>query len=66
MVAMISGVVSFLIIFAHNDCQPMRAEPSSYPVQVHIYIYISDVLVHLFLCRVLHDLSADFLCMLVI
>ncbi|KAL4241084.1 H(+)/Cl(-) exchange transporter 7 [Mactra antiquata] len=32
-VAMISGVVSFLVIFIHNDCQPMRAEPTSYPVQ---------------------------------
>jgi len=33
-VAAVSGTVSFLIIFLYNDCQPMRAEPASYPVQV--------------------------------
>lgn len=34
LVAAISGTISFLVIFLYNDCQPMRAEPESYPVQV--------------------------------
>lgn len=33
-VALISATVSFLLIFSWNDCQPMRAEPSSLPVQI--------------------------------
>ncbi|XP_045214169.2 H(+)/Cl(-) exchange transporter 7-like isoform X2 [Mercenaria mercenaria] len=33
MVAMISGTVSFIVILAWNDCQPMRAEPATYPVK---------------------------------
>lgn len=32
-VAMVSGAISFLIIFLYNDCQPMRAEPETYPTQ---------------------------------
>ena len=33
-VAGISATISFLVIFFYDDCQPMRAEPASYPVQV--------------------------------
>ena len=35
MVAAISATISFLVIFLYDDCQPMRSEPASYPVQVN-------------------------------
>ena len=35
-VAAISATISFLVIFLYDDCQPMRAEPASYPVQVFV------------------------------
>lgn len=41
-VAAVSGTVSFLVIFLYNDCQPMRAEPTSYPVQVNLHLLISN------------------------
>ncbi|WAQ96350.1 CLCN7-like protein [Mya arenaria] len=34
LVAVMSGTISFLIILVYNDCQPMTAEPKSYPVQI--------------------------------
>ncbi|XP_052263703.1 H(+)/Cl(-) exchange transporter 7-like isoform X2 [Dreissena polymorpha] len=33
LVAILSGTISFLTILLYNDCQPMRAEPATYPVQ---------------------------------
>ena len=36
-VAAISATISFLVIFLYDDCQPMRAEPASYPVQVFLF-----------------------------
>jgi len=44
LVAMISGTLSFLIILVYNDCQPMRAEPKNYPVQVRVTLAILEII----------------------